>query len=74
VKKLKGPKMKEPKEPKDITPDGSKSKVYLDETPIVDADCPPPPMDDEALRDEAVQKLIDDFGFTEAMARAVVGT
>ena len=57
----------------EITPTGSASTVYLDTTPIPAIDAPAV---DEAdpLRAEAVQKLIDDFGFTEAMAQAVVGT
>jgi len=59
--------------PQEITPPGSASMVYLD-TKTLPAPTEPPPDNSEALRAEAVQKLIDDFGFTEAMARAVVGT
>jgi hypothetical protein len=56
----------------EITPEGSASPVYLDTTPIPASDAPG--IDEgDSLRAEAVQKLIDDFGFTEAMARAVVG-
>jgi hypothetical protein len=59
--------------PQEITPDGSASPVYLDTTPLP----PSEPLDlgeGDSLRAEAVQKLMGDFGFTEAMARAVVGT
>jgi hypothetical protein len=59
--------------PEEITPEGSSSPVYLDTTPLPPSD----PLDLEegdSLRAEAVQKLIENFGFTEAMARAVVGT
>ena len=60
-------------EPQEITPAGSSSKVYLDTTPIPAATVPA--LDEsEALRDDAVQKLMADFGFSEAMANAVVGT
>ena len=58
-------------EPQEITPAGSSSKVYLVD---VEREAAADLVDEgEALRAEAVQKLIDDFGFTEAMARAVVG-
>ena len=57
----------------EITPTGSRSRVYLDTTPLAST-APIEFVDTEAFRAEAVQKLIDDFGFTEAMARAVVGT
>jgi hypothetical protein len=59
--------------PQEITPEGSASPVYLDTTPLPPSD----PLDlgeGDSLRAEAVQKLIENFGFTELMARAVVGT
>jgi len=59
-------------EPKEITPTGSAAKVYLvdvEREAVADL-----VNEGEALRAEAAQKLIDDFGFSEAMARTVVGT
>ena len=58
--------------PKDITPTGSVSRVYLD-TKTLPPPAEPAPDNSEALRADAVQKLMADFGFTEEMARAVVG-
>jgi hypothetical protein len=58
----------------EITPVGSSAQIYLDTAPL-------PPVDSVDLADnsaelklKAMQKLMDDFGFTETMARAVVGT
>ena len=59
--------------PTEITPSGSTARVYLDTTPIPTATVPAPDTS-EALRADAVQKLMADFGFSEAMANAVVGT
>jgi len=58
--------------PQEITPEGSVSKVYLDTTPLAASDAPELDAVDP-LKAEAMQKLMDDFGFTEAMARSVVG-
>ena len=56
----------------DITPEGSIVPVFLDPTPEV---LPSPLSEDPeiAIRRAAVEHLMTTFGFTEEMARTVVG-
>lgn len=60
-----------------ITPDGSVAPVFLDPTPPTPSDDMLNPIADAAAqleaRNAAVEKLMTEFGFTEEMARAVVG-
>lgn len=63
-------------DPIDITPEGSSATVFLDETPLPPSNNPSPFEEANAqflLKEEAKQKLMHDFGFTEEMAKAVVG-